>query len=150
MEQFTEEYIKLAAVAAWVLRDFPAMRCIGFFCYSAIPNTKIRGNSMNCPSCNSERIDKKNYGKKVGTAVGGTAGFAGGATGATAGAEAGAALGIIGGPVGAIAGGFAGAIVGGLLGAVAGGFAGQKAGEMVDEHILDNYECLDCGHSFSK
>jgi hypothetical protein len=27
--------------------------------------------------------------------------------------------------------------------------AGAKLGELVDDRVLDNHQCLDCGHSFS-
>jgi hypothetical protein len=27
--------------------------------------------------------------------------------------------------------------------------AGSKFGEVVDERVLDNQQCLDCGHTFS-
>jgi hypothetical protein len=32
---------------------------------------------------------------------------------------------------------------------VIGAEVGKKVGEEIDEHILDNYRCLDCGHTFS-
>jgi len=61
----------------------------------------------------------------------------------------GASLGIVGGPVGSAIGGLAGAIIGGLFGAAAGGAVGTRVGEAVDDHILDNYQCLACGYTFS-
>ncbi|MEB0027382.1 hypothetical protein QN375_16620 [Pseudomonas sp. MH9.2] len=42
-----------------------------------------------------------------------------------------------------------GALIGGLAGAATGCIAGAKLGEVIDERVLDNYTCLDCGLSFS-
>jgi phage tail tape-measure protein len=94
-----------------------------------------------CPKCQSSNIDKKNYAKKTGAATG----LLAGAFGAFEGAEAGAAIGLLGGPAGVVAGGIAGVIAGGLAGL----FLGGKVGAAVDEHVLNNYKCLDCEHSFS-
>jgi hypothetical protein len=44
----------------------------------------------------------------------------------------------------------AGAILGGLLGGTAGSMARAKAGDVVDEKLLGNFECSDCGHVFSE
>lgn len=41
------------------------------------------------------------------------------------------------------------AIVGGLVGGVAGCAAGSAFGDALDQAVFDNYECLDCGYSFS-
>ncbi|MAL97679.1 MAG: hypothetical protein CL583_04420 [Alteromonadaceae bacterium] len=54
--------------------------------------------------------------------------------------------------VGAMAGpvsGIGGAVIGGLLGGVTGVSAGIILGDVLDEVVLDNYRCLECGHSFS-
>lgn len=99
-----------------------------------------------CPNCGSDRINKRHYGKKAGGMIGAAAGASTGMAGAAGGAELGASLGMAAGPVGAAAG----AILGGLFGAVAGGTVGTKAGEFVDDKILDNYQCLSCGHAFNK
>jgi hypothetical protein len=101
---------------------------------------------MNCPHCKSDKIDKKNYGKKAGAVIGGAALAVGGWFGFEAGAEAGAVAGAVAGPLGVVVGG----VVGALVGAAAGIFIGAKAGEAVDEHILDNYHCLECGYKFSQ
>ena len=99
--------------------------------------------SEKCPSCLSARIGKNNYGKKT------AAGAYGGYAAATAGARAGAALGIVAGPVGATVGGIGGAVIGALLGGATGASAGVILGEVLDDRVLDNYRCLDCGYSFS-
>jgi hypothetical protein len=65
------------------------------------------------------------------------------------GAEVGAVIGVVAGPAGVVAGGMAGAILGGLAGAATGCIACAKLGEVIDERVLDNYGCLDCGLSFS-
>ena len=40
------------------------------------------------------------------------------------------------------------AIIGGLIGGVAGCTAGAAFGDAIDDTVLDNFECLDCQHSF--
>ncbi|WP_419204455.1 hypothetical protein [Bordetella trematum] len=37
-----------------------------------------------------------------------------------------------------------------LIGGAAGGAAGAAIGEHVDDTLLDNYVCQDCGHPFGK
>jgi hypothetical protein len=101
-----------------------------------------------CPLCRSKSIRARNYGKKAGGAVGTVAGAALGASSALGGAELGASIGLVAGPAGAVLGGLAGAIVGGLFGGSAGCVAGAKAGEVIDTHVLDNYCCLACDHTF--
>ena len=78
--------------------------------------------TTNCPHCQSPRVVSKNIAKK-------TCGY----------------LGLVGGA----ASGIAGAFLGALVGAAAGGIAGAQLGEVIDETVLDNHECLDCGHEFS-
>ena len=39
--------------------------------------------------------------------------------------------------------------LGGLLGGAAGSMAGAKVGDVVDEKVLGNLQCGDCGHVFS-
>lgn len=126
------------------------------------PHPSNQGNDemLTCPKCGSTSIDKLNYGKRAATATGAAAGGVGGylaaVAAAAAGAEAGAAAGIIGGPLGVVAGAtvglVAGAIIGGLTGGTAGAAIGAKAGEIIDEHILDNFKCLNnqCSHKFSQ
>lgn len=102
-----------------------------------------------CPNCQSRRIGKNNYGKKTAGLVGASAGTYGGYTAATAGAHAGAKLGIVAGPTGATVGGIGGAVIGALLGGATGASAGVILGDILDERVLDNLRCLDCGYSFS-
>jgi hypothetical protein len=90
--------------------------------------------STQCPRCHSTAVITKDLARKVG---------------AMAGAEVGAVIGVVAGPAGVVAGGMAGAILGGLAGAATGCIAGAKLGEVIDERVLDNYACLDCGLSFN-
>jgi hypothetical protein len=105
--------------------------------------------SEQCPNCLSSRIGKNNYGKKTAGVVGASAGAYGGYAAATVGARAGATLGIVAGPVGATVGGIGGAVIGALLGGATGASAGVILGDVLDERVLDNLRCLDCGYSFS-
>jgi hypothetical protein len=113
----------------------------GFF--SSVPQptfyTKEFSMSISCPQCDSDRIRSKNIGRNAGSTIGT---FAGAARGASLGAAAG--------PAGVIVGGIAGALMGGLFGGAAGGAVGSRIGKAVDDNILDNYQCKDCGYTFSK
>ena len=99
-----------------------------------------------CPKCLSARIGKNNYGKKAAGVVGAATGVYGGYVSAIAGARTGAMVGAVAGPVS----GIGGAVIGGLLGGVTGVSAGIILGDVLDEQVLDNNRCLECGHSFSK
>ncbi|WP_375233939.1 hypothetical protein, partial [Pseudomonas savastanoi] len=105
--------------------------------------------TIQCPSCQSASVMTKDIAKKIGALIGTVGGAAQRVTGAMAGVEVGAIVGIVAGPPGVAVGGIAGAILGGLAGAATGCIAGAKLGEIVDERVLDNYHCLDCGLSFS-
>jgi hypothetical protein len=120
-------------------------------CNDFIPNLSIGILYMTtqCPRCHSTAVITKDLARKVGALIGTVGGAAQGVTGAMAGAEVGAVIGVVAGPAGAIAGGMAGAILGGLAGAATGCIAGAKLGEVIDERVLDNYGCLDCGLSFN-
>tara|TARA_R100001369_G_C3300181_1_gene165552 strand:+ start:219 stop:491 length:273 start_codon:yes stop_codon:yes gene_type:complete len=73
----------------------------------------------------------------------------GGALAAANGARFGVTLGLIVGPGGAVLGGLTGAMLGALSGGIAGCATGALLGDMVDESILDNFQCLECGYTFS-
>jgi hypothetical protein len=104
--------------------------------------------SLNCPICRSQRIIAKDLAKKTCTFVGMVGGAATGAAGAVTGAKIGFALGAIAGPIGRGVGGFAGALIGSLAGGATGGLAGARVGAAIDDRLLDNLQCLDCGYSF--
>ncbi|EOH6075561.1 hypothetical protein ACMAVI_004026 [Burkholderia cenocepacia] len=125
-----------------------------FFSY-APPNahnaasTSSNDAVQRCPHCNSSRIDALNVGRKAGSTIGSVAGATSGMAMAFSGAEAGAAVGAIGGPLGSVFGGLAGAVIAGLLGSAAGCAAGSAVGAAIDENVLDNHQCMSCGHTFS-
>ena len=102
-----------------------------------------------CPHCQSTRITTRNVAKKAGGLIGTVGGTASGAAGAINGAKFGGIVGVAGGTAGIALGTLAGAIFGALVGGASGGMAGAKLGELVDDRVLDNHQCLDCGHSFS-
>ena len=106
-------------------------------------------DTLRCPRCRSSRIDTRNRARKAGSAIGSVAGATGAMTAALAGAETGAAVGSIAGPIGTIFGGLAGAVIAGLVGSAAGCAAGSAVGSTIDENVLDNHQCLACGHTFS-
>lgn len=105
--------------------------------------------SEQCPSCQSSRVGKKNYGKKAAGVAGASAGTYGGFVSAAAGGRVGASIGIAAGPVGAAVGGIGGVLIGALLGGATGASAGVILGQVLDERVFDNYRCLECGYSFS-
>jgi gas vesicle protein len=43
-----------------------------------------------------------------------------------------------------------GALIGGLIGGAAGGVTGAQIGDELDRRVLDNCECLNCGHTFRR
>ncbi|WCM18709.1 hypothetical protein NDK50_14830 [Paraburkholderia bryophila] len=106
-------------------------------------------DTLRCPHCRSSRIDTRNRARKAGSTIGSVAGATGAMTAALAGAETGAVVGSIAGPIGTIFGGLAGAVIAGLLGSAAGCAAGSAVGAAIDENVLDNHQCLACGHTFS-
>lgn len=103
-----------------------------------------------CPVCRSDHVLSRNYAKRVGRTLGTAAGIGAGVSATLKGARIGTQVGLIGGPPGRLVGGLTGAIVGTLLWGVMGGKAGATLGEVVDEHMLDNHQCLRCGHRFSQ
>ena len=103
-----------------------------------------------CPNCQSNRVVTKDFAKKACGIMGMIGGAASGTTGTLAGAEIGGTVGMIGGPAGITFGSIAGAILGALVGAATGGVAGARLGEVIDEKIMDNYQCLACEYMFSQ
>jgi hypothetical protein len=101
--------------------------------------------SEQCPNCLSTRIGKNNYGKKTAGIVGASIGAYSGFTAVAAGALSGAAMGIKAGPVG----GLGGAVIGAFVGGASGATAGVVFGDVLDDYVLDNQRCLECGYSFT-
>jgi phage tail tape-measure protein len=104
--------------------------------------------TLQCPLCNSRNIETLDYAKKTGATVGFVGGAASGAASALGGARVGATVGMIAGPVGVGVGSVVGALLGGLLGGTAGGITGAKLGQVIDDRLLENNRCLNCGHTF--
>lgn len=94
-------------------------------------------------------ITTKNTGRKLGTTAGAIGGGVHGFSSALAGARVGYRVLQVMGPPGMALGTIAGAVLGAIVGASSFGFMGAKLGELVDNTILDNYRCLDCGKSFN-
>ena len=105
--------------------------------------------SVKCPACGSHHITTKDIGQTYGGAIGTVTGAVGAASRTWLGAETGAAIGSMAGPAGTLIGSIAGAILGGLVGGSAGHAIGGSVGKAIDLNILDNYECNQCGNTFS-
>ena len=105
---------------------------------------------ISCPCCKSRRLKKLNYGKRTGGTIGTIAGAIAGRTSLIGGAELGATVGLMSGPFGIVIGGFAGALMGVLVGGATGCTVGSKLGTVIDDRILDNFQCLDCKYTFSQ
>jgi len=103
-----------------------------------------------CPNCQSNRIVTKDVAKKTCGYLGMIGGAASITTGTLSGAELGGTLGLLAGPPGATLGALATAILGALLAGTTVGVAGAKLGEVIDDRILDNYQCLSCHYAFSQ
>ena len=103
-----------------------------------------------CPKCNSLRLGRRFVGKRSVASIGTIAGSLSGAVGALRGAQVGMSLGIIGGPPTMTLGALAGAALGALVGGAFGCKLGADLGELVDQNVLNDCECLDCGFSFNK
>ena len=102
-----------------------------------------------CPSCESFRTEQRHIARRIFSAVGAAAGATSGAAAALSGAESGATIGALGGPLGAVCGGVAGAILAGLVAGAAGCATGAALGEALDLKVLDNWQCLACGRTFT-
>ena len=102
-----------------------------------------------CPHCRSHQVIARNYAKKIGRTLGSATGIAAGVTATLRGAYFGSKLVAFAGPPGRVLGGMTGAILNTLIWGVMAGKAGANLGQVVDDHILDNYQCLRCGALFS-
>ena len=103
-----------------------------------------------CPKCHGTHTITKDTAKNYGGIVGTAGGAISGASSAWMGANIGSKVGMLGGAPGVAVGTIVGAVLGALLGGTTGGMAGSQIGHVFDEHVLNNYECQDCGHSFSR
>ncbi len=103
-----------------------------------------------CPRCQSERIETRSYGKKIGGALGAAAGIGSGIALSLSGADIHAARGSTDDPEGNEAGGLAQGVLAVLRSGSVGCAAGAAFGDVIDEHVLDRYRCIECGHAFSQ
>lgn len=104
---------------------------------------------MNCPNCQSERVQPRQLGRKSAAGIGFFTGAAVGAISVLRGAQTGVVVGTVAlGPAGAVAGGVAGAALAALFAGSAGAAMGAALGTVADENFMDNRECLDCGFTF--
>ena len=90
---------------------------------------------MNCPKCGEKAYPANTV--RGSTTLIGTA--AGGYVAATAGAKTGAIVGSLLFPG-------IGTILGILMGAAGGAVAGNTVGKLVDENVIRNWRCPDCGY----
>ena len=88
-----------------------------------------------CPRCNSGAVVAHNYARKLGGLVGAIAGTVTGLKGSRASSDSLTAL--------------ATGLIAALLGATAGCSAGTILGSTLDDNVLNNFQCLRCGHRFS-
>ncbi|MBV5295469.1 MAG: hypothetical protein JZU58_24295 [Curvibacter lanceolatus] len=103
-----------------------------------------------CPRCHSEQSAELAWGRKTGGVIGLLAGVAAGSVGLGAVASTGpdwdipalAGSASSSSPVGQL-------ILSALVGATAGCAIGARLGEAIDEHLLHNRRCLECGHRYS-
>lgn len=116
----------------------------------ADPSSAQVTQALLCPRCQSERIETRSYGKKIGGALGAAAGIGSGMALVLSGADIRAAIGSTDDPVSTEAGGLAQGVLAILRGGSAGCAAGAAFGNVIDEHVLDRYSCVECGHAFSK
>ena len=114
------------------------------------PSQELAAQALLCPRCQSERIETRSYGKKIAGALGAAAGIGSGMALILSGADIRAASGSAADPVDAAAGGFAGGVLAVLKSGSAGCAAGAAFGDVIDEHVLDKYRCVECGHAFSQ
>lgn len=103
-----------------------------------------------CPRCQSERIETRSYGRKIGGALGGLAGLGSGVALVLSGADIRNVGGSAADPSGAAVDGLAGGVLAVLRSGSAGCIAGADFGNVIDEHVLDRYRCVECGHAFSQ
>lgn len=98
-----------------------------------------------CPRCQSERVETRGYGKKIGGAMGAIAGIGSGIALVLSGADLGAVTG-----AGTKTDGLARGVLAVLKSGSAGCVAGAAFGDVIDEEVLDKHRCVECGHTFSQ
>ena len=118
------------------------------------PINMFKESNVTCPICKSNEVLVISNGRSTGSLIGGVAGIIGGVgrvkSASIGGAMLGASIGRIGGPLGITLGGIAGTIFGALIGATTGSISGAKIGAILDRIVLNNRQCLCCGHRFAE
>lgn len=114
------------------------------------PSVALSAEALLCPRCQSERIETRSYGKKIGGALGALAGLGSGVALVLSGADIRNVGGSAAAPLDAAADGIAGGVLAMLRSGSAGCTAGAGFGNVIDEHVLDRYRCVECGHTFSQ
>ena len=103
-----------------------------------------------CPRCWGRSVATLNRGRQGAVLLGGLAGGISSAATVWAGARTGAAIGSFAGPAGSLLSAVAGAVLAALAGGATGCAAGAVIGDLIDDKVLDNYRCLECGQRFSR
>ncbi|MDP2678991.1 MAG: hypothetical protein Q8O85_09745 [Rhodoferax sp.] len=103
-----------------------------------------------CPQCTSARILVRNRGKKIGSALGTVAGALGTAVSILRSSELQEATSDTLSTTGILLTTATGVILSGLMGGSTGAVVGAKLGEIVDNNVLNNYQCLSCGLRYSQ
>lgn len=116
----------------------------------ADPSSALAVQAPLCPRCQAERVETRSYGKKIGGALGAAAGIGSGMALVLSGADIRAAIGSTGDSEGTEAGGLAQGVLAVLRSGSVGCSAGAAFGDVIDEHVLDRYRCVECGHAFSQ
>lgn len=103
---------------------------------------------IHCPACGSCSIHTKNHAQKLGGTLGAGLGMVSSSSCAAQGASSGAALAFrftaATPPLTRLSAVVLGALVGGAIGCA----TGAAFGQVIDDTILNNYQCLRCHHSF--
>jgi len=90
--------------------------------------------SIFCPNCNSPNVSGSQIAQRTGASIG-----------TIGGAIYGYRIGTVFGPIGM----FTGAMAGLICGAMSGCEAGHAIGKIIDENIINEYQCNNCQHTFS-
>lgn len=114
------------------------------------PSLAFSAEALLCPRCQSERIETRSYGKKIGGALGAAAGIGSGVALVLSGADIRAVSGPAADPADTVAGDLAAGVLAVFKSGSAGCTAGAAFGNVIDEHVLDRYRCVECGHAFSE
>jgi hypothetical protein len=104
--------------------------------------------TLRCPQCNGDNVRSNDYARRLTSSLGAFVGIALGISAAAGGGDRRLSA-LIPPSTRKSAGRVASALLSGIVGGKIGGTAGAKLGSMIDDNMLRNYTCLDCGRSFS-